>query len=91
MELLEKAGINFEKLLSDGIASEVFSQVFRNIGLIENPQITWLAFNSKYDFAYLLNLFRPVSDSIGDFLKSISDLFPRRFDVKHLGTGSLKE
>lgn len=90
MELLTKAGINFEKLATDGIHIEDFAHEFFKIGLVESPEITWLAFNSKYDFAYLLNLFRPLPQTKIEFLQSVRDLFPRRFDVKHLGTGSLK-
>lgn len=90
MELLNKAGIDFDELALNGIPIEEFSNEFRKIGLVESPDITWLAFNSKYDFAYLLSLFGNLPLTKIEFLQSIRDLFPRRFDVKHLGTGSLK-
>ena len=91
MELLMNAGIDFEKLATSGISIEEFSQEFLKIGLVESLDITWLAFNSKFDFAYLLSLFRALPLTKIEFLQSIRDLFPRRFDVKHLGTGSLKK
>ena len=68
MDLLSKAGINFDELAINGIPPEQFSHEFNKIGLVENSDITWLAFNSKYDFAYLLNLFRPLPDSKIEFL-----------------------
>ncbi len=68
MELLNKAGIDFNELASKGITFEEFSQEFHKIGLTESPEITWLAFNSKYDFAYLLSLFRPLPMTKIEFL-----------------------
>ena len=68
MELLTKAGINFSELAESGIPFEQFSYEFQKIGLVENPDITWLAFNSKYDFAYLLSLIRSLPDTKIEFL-----------------------
>lgn len=55
--MLENAGINFEQLKTQGIPYLLFATRFRELGFAGNHDLTWLAFNSKYDFAYLLAIF----------------------------------
>jgi hypothetical protein len=88
--MLTEAGVNFARLVDEGIDSRIFARHFSMMGLASNPQLTWLAFNSKYDFAYLLNLFAPLPEATQDFLDQIAKFCPLRFDVKHMGQGSLK-
>jgi hypothetical protein len=69
INILQKAGINFNKLTIDGILTTTFAKHFGMIGLAANTQVTWLAFNSKYDFAYLLSLFAPLPETVDQFLQ----------------------
>ncbi len=58
--MLVNAGINFEQLKTQGIPYESFTARFKEMGFAVNSRLTWLAFNSKYDFAYLLAMFGPL-------------------------------
>jgi CCR4-NOT transcription complex subunit 7/8 len=46
----------------------------------------WVAFNSAFDFGYLLKIVtsQPLPHSESDFLKSLEQYFPVFYDVKHL-------
>ena len=90
IKLLTEAGINFDQLATDGIDPKCFARHFSMSGLGSNKKLTWLAFNSKFDFAYLLNIFMPLPNTQSEFLLKIKDLCPRVFDVKHLGLGNLE-
>lgn len=67
--MLKDAGIDFEKLATHGIYAVQFAKHASMLGLASNSQLTWLAFNSKYDFAYLLSLFVAMPDTPQEFLK----------------------
>jgi hypothetical protein len=43
--------------MEDGINISTFAEHFKQTGFAANTNLTWIAFNSKYDFAYLLSLF----------------------------------
>ena len=55
-ELLRNAGIDFEKHAKQGVSYHVFRKCLFESGLIRNPKLTWIAFNAKFDFAYLLSI-----------------------------------
>lgn len=90
ISLLKEAGIDFARLGSEGIHPLQFLRHFSMSGLCSNGRLTWLAFNSKFDFAYLLSLFcRPLPSTKPKFLHTLTEFCPRYYDVKHLGQGSL--
>ena len=64
INILQKAGIDFTKLSDEGIYTSQFAKHFGMMGLAANRDLMWLAFNSKYDFAYLLNLFVPLPETV---------------------------
>lgn len=65
---MKEAGIDFNNLHNDGIFYVTFAKHFSMIGLASNPFLTWLGFNSMYDFAYLLSLFTILPDTVEEFL-----------------------
>lgn len=99
IEMLKKAGLNFEKHSRIGISHELFAQYLKSSGLVQNPDLTWIAFNSSFDFAYMVKLLEGSDEcaqlptSKYEFLKKCNQYFPNFYDVKQLeiSTGSLAE
>ena len=56
--MLRKAGIDFDKLRSDGIGYKTFIHEFIKSGLLLNKRNRWVVFHGGYDFLYLLKLIR---------------------------------
>lgn len=52
----------------NGIIPTVFGKHFSMLSFAANTNLTWLAFNSKYDFGYLLSLFVPLPDTAQEFI-----------------------
>jgi CCR4-NOT transcription complex subunit 7/8 len=96
IEMLKAAGLDFDKHAALGIGHEQFSQLLRKSGLLANQSLTWAAFNSSFDFAYMIKVLRSGQDLPKckfDFLKQCNQFFPTFYDVKQLeiSTGSLAE
>ncbi|VDL68011.1 unnamed protein product [Nippostrongylus brasiliensis] len=84
VEMLRAAGIDFNRLQSEGISMDIFGELLTTSGLIVDDRITWLTFSSGYDFGYLLK-----SITLGELPKEESQffqfhraLFPRCYDIK---------
>lgn len=90
IKVLEKAGIDFDRLSAEGIHTSTFAKHFAMMGLSANLQVTWIAFNAKYDFAYLLSLFISLPETVEEFIAKVNEMCPQRYDVKLLGSGSLQ-
>lgn len=54
IDLLQRSGIDFEKLREHGIECEDFAELLISSGLVLNPRVRWIAFHGGYDFAYLM-------------------------------------
>ena len=61
MNLLERAGLNFKKHMIEGIPHATFAEYAYGSGLILNPNLKWVAFNSAFDFAYMLKMLTQIS------------------------------
>lgn len=96
--MLVKAGLDFDKHASHGINHQQFSRLLKQSGLVMNRNLTWVAFNSSFDFAYMVKLLDS-DDEYGlpaskyEFLKLCDNYFPNFYDVKQLemSKGSLAE
>ena len=86
MVMLEKAGLNFSEHEKNGIPHETFAEYAYSSGLLLNPALKWVAFNSAFDFGYLLHMFTqtPLPDKEEEFLEQITLYFPVYYDVKHM-------
>lgn len=64
----------------------LFAEHFMSSGLLFNPHIKWIAFNSAFDFAYMLKLLTstdlPFSEC--EFLSTLQSCIPVFYDVKHM-------
>lgn len=86
IELLEKSGIDFKNLKSNGIDLRLLAEYFIISGLFLNNEITWITFHGNYDFAHLLKLLinEPLPDREEDFVSLLNVYFPKFFDLKYL-------
>ncbi|PAV65631.1 hypothetical protein WR25_12323 [Diploscapter pachys] len=86
VELLRVAGIDFNRLQTEGISMDVFGELLTTSGLIVDDRVTWLTFSSGYDFGYLLKSITlsdlPREEST--FFQFHRSLFPRSYDIKLL-------
>ncbi len=83
-QLLTNAGIDFDRLRSDGISYKSFIHEFIKSGMLLSKRNRWVVFHGGYDFLYLLRLIRNEASpkSIDEFYKSIKIYFPQKADIK---------
>lgn len=56
IELLQKSGIDFQRLSVHGIDPSRFAELLHTSGLVLNREVRWISFHSSYDFAYLVKV-----------------------------------
>ena len=86
MNLLISSGLNFNKMKTNGINHKIFSEHFKNSGLVLNPRINWISFHGSYDFAYLLSnlLGNALPEKEDEFTKLLGCYFPNHYDIRIL-------
>lgn len=89
VQMLASAGLDFAGCAQQGIAHSDFSQALQWLGILHNPFYTFVAFDGKYDFAYLVSLFssdqygkKPLPDTVEEFMKYVTYYFPCILDLK---------
>jgi len=90
ISLLQKCGINFNKLKTDGIPHKLFAEYLTVSGLVLNENIIWISFNGFSDFAYLLKLLTGelLPNTTNEFLDLMRIYFPNVYDIKYLINGN---
>ena len=86
MLLLISSGIDFNKMKKNGINHKKFVELFKNSGLVLNPNIHWISFHGSYDFAYLLSnlLGNYLPKNEKEFTKILGLFFPNHYDIRIL-------
>jgi CCR4-NOT transcription complex subunit 7/8 len=86
MNLLISSGLNFNKMKTNGINHKIFSEHFKNSGLVLNPRINWISFHGSYDFAYLLSnlLGNSLPKKEDEFTNLLGCYFPNHYDIRIL-------
>ncbi|CDW53971.1 ccr4 associated factor [Trichuris trichiura] len=86
IQLLQKSGIDFDRLQRDGISTFKFAELLLTSGLVLMDNVLWLSFHSGYDFGYMIKilsgLMLPETES--GFFETLKLYFPVVYDVKHL-------
>lgn len=54
--MLKEAGLDFDRHAKQGIQHLEFATELRKTNLLKNKNLTWIAFNSCFDFAYLIKI-----------------------------------
>lgn len=86
LELLRKAGLDFDRHKEQGIDQRRFGELLTTSGLVLNSDIVWVSFHSIYDFAYLVKImtFNPMPATEIEFKKFMKIIFPNFYDLKVL-------
>ena len=86
MLLLMSSGIDFNKMKKNGINHKKFIELFKNSGLVLNPNIHWISFHGSYDFAYLLSnlLGNSLPKNEKEFTQILGLFFPNHYDIRIL-------
>ena len=84
--LLISSGIEFDKLINEGINHDSFGEALMTSGIILNEDIKWVSFHGGYDFAYLLKVISnlPLPENETGFLETLKLYFPLFYDIRHL-------
>jgi CCR4-NOT transcription complex subunit 7/8 len=84
INLLKDAGVQFDRLQSEGIDPVDFCELFISSGLVLNPEVVWLTYHGGYDFGYLMRILlgRNLPAQGEEFLKIMEIFFPCCYDVK---------
>uniref|UniRef100_A0A7S1NUH4 poly(A)-specific ribonuclease n=1 Tax=Eutreptiella gymnastica TaxID=73025 RepID=A0A7S1NUH4_9EUGL len=86
LEMLERAGINFDRHLEEGIEACTFAELMISSGLVLNDENRWVAFHSGYDFGYLLKLLTnaELPEQEADFFETLRLWFGNIYDLKYM-------
>lgn len=86
IEMLQKAGVNFDKAQTDGIDPKIFGARLIGSGLVLQDNVSWLSFHSGYDFGYLVKVMAgsQLPDDQEAYLRTVRIWFPRIYDIKFL-------
>eukprot|EP01091_Cochliopodium_minus_P016944 TRINITY_DN6503_c0_g1_i1.p1 TRINITY_DN6503_c0_g1~~TRINITY_DN6503_c0_g1_i1.p1 ORF type:complete len:256 (-),score=54.06 TRINITY_DN6503_c0_g1_i1:45-812(-) len=83
---LTKTGLEFKKHEQYGIDPKEFGELLISSGMVLNEEITWIAYESGYEFAYLLKLMTglAVPKTAEEYYKILQLYFPKIFDLKFI-------
>ncbi len=86
INLLKKAGADFEKHAEMGIDPAEFGSLLLTSGLALNDDVHWISFHSGYDFAYLIKIMwcKALPQNEEEHRKLVNTFFPRLIDIKYL-------
>ena len=83
--MLTEAGIDFEKLRTDGIEHDLFMRKALTHSLFQPDQCVWIGFHTDHDFFYLINLLTGQDlpkTGLSDFLNVLSGFIGTFVDLK---------
>jgi CCR4-NOT transcription complex subunit 7/8 len=86
LDLLNKAGLDFDKHENHGIDIEHFGELMITSGLVLFEDVRWVTFHSGYDFGYLLKVVTalPLPAQETEFFENLRQWFPCIYDIKYL-------
>ncbi|KAF2087596.1 ribonuclease H-like protein, partial [Saccharata proteae CBS 121410] len=92
IQVLKKAGCDFEKHAEMGIDPHDFGSLLMTSGLALSDDVNWISFHSGYDFAYLVKILwaQQLPNDEEEYRRLVSIFFPRLLDVKFLWRHAVK-
>ncbi|CAO1634170.1 unnamed protein product [Parajaminaea phylloscopi] len=86
LELLNKAGLEFDRHEKFGIDVEYFGELLITSGLALFEEVRWVSFHSGYDFGYLIKVVScaPLPPTEAEFFDLLRLWFPTIYDIKYL-------
>ncbi len=86
VEASRQAGVNFERLETEGIDPFQFGALLVSSGMVCDEDVKWISFHAGYDFGYLTKLLLrlPLPETEAEFDEYFRKFFPSFYDIKHL-------
>jgi len=86
IELLQTAGIDFDKHLRQGVDVTQFAELLTASGVVLNDNVKWITFHSGYDFGYLIKILtcKALPEQETEFFDLLNRFFPCIYDLKVL-------
>jgi len=86
IELLQKAGLDFNMHYHHGIKPADFGEAIMMSGVVLTDDVTWISFHGGYDFAYFTKVLsqKEMPSKEKSFFQILRAYFPRLYDVKYL-------
>lgn len=86
IEMLKKAGVDFDKAAESGINPMEFGSLLTTSGMVLNDDVKWLSFHSGYDFGYLVKIMsqQQLPKDEESYLQIVHRWFPSIYDIKFL-------
>ena len=81
---LQGNGVDFDTHAQQGVDVTVFGELLMASGLVLNEDVRWIAFQGKYDFAYLVKVLTcdHLPHKMDQFVDLLSTYFPTLYDLK---------
>jgi CCR4-NOT transcription complex subunit 7/8 len=85
IDLLERAGVEFDFLEDHGITHAAFGELLISSGLVLEEDVTFVTFHGGFALAYLLKLMtcRDMPSTVDAFVDAIHQYLPRLFDLRY--------
>ncbi|RWW79667.1 hypothetical protein BHE74_00012029 [Ensete ventricosum] len=79
-------GMDFKKNQEEGVDAKLFAELFIPSGTVLDDSVYWVAFQSAFDFAYLLKILtsKPLPETREGFLEHLHEFFPVLYDIKRV-------
>ncbi|RRT81574.1 hypothetical protein B296_00003438 [Ensete ventricosum] len=86
IKFLMKTGMDFKKNQEEGVDAKLFAELFIPSGTVLDDSVYWVAFQSAFDFAYLLKILtsKPLPETREGFLEHLHEFFPVLYDIKRV-------
>jgi CCR4-NOT transcription complex subunit 7/8 len=86
IDLLQSSGMDFDRIHKNGIEPSKFAYLLTSSGLVLNDRVSWVAFHSAYDFAYLARVLTDnyLPDTEREFFELLNMWFGRVYDLKYI-------
>lgn len=86
IEVCRQAGIDFQRLETDGIDPVAFGALLVSSGMVCDEDVKWISSHAGYDFGFLtkIMLLLPLPETEVEFTEYMRTFFPSIYDIKHL-------
>jgi len=85
IDLLEKAGVNFDYLEVHGVTQAAFGELLIASGLVLDDDVSFVTFHGGYALAYLLKIMtsKDVPNTLDSFNETLRLYLPRFYDIRY--------
>ncbi|CAL9071129.1 unnamed protein product, partial [Musa textilis] len=86
INFLMKTGMDFKRNKEEGVDAKLFAELFTPSGTVLDDSVYWVAFQSAFDFGYLLKILtsKPLPETREGFLELLHKFIPLLYDIKRV-------